>query len=205
MINLLYICLIAAIYFSKGSVENYDNKLYRRILVITIIGLLIDIIQYCAIKYGFLNFCILVFNKLFLVYINIWTFLFTCYVFNIGNKDFKYKDGFLYRFTRFSFITFIVLGLLLPIHYYHNNQIIYSYGLAANVTYFAGFFYSAIMIIVMIFNYRSVDSASKKKYVPMFLFLLLGFLEAIVQIIRPDMLLLSSLETFVTILTYFFI
>lgn len=205
MINLLYICLIAAIYFSKESVENYDNKLYRRILVITIIGLLIDIIQYCAIKYGFPNFCILVFNKLFLVYINIWTFLFTCYVFNIGNKDFKYKDGFLYRFTRFSFITFIVLGLLLPIHYYHNNQIIYSYGLAANVTYFAGFFYSAIMIIVMIFNYRSVDSASKKKYVPMFLFLLLGFLEAIVQIIRPDILLLSSLETFVTILTFFFI
>ncbi len=205
LISLLYTCLISAIYFSKKSVENYDNKIYRIILLITIIGLLIDIAQYCAIKYEISDAVIMFFNKMFLVYINSWTFLFTNYVFNIGKSDLEYKKHALYKFTLISFYVLVFLGLVLPIHYYHRDGIIYSYGMAANVTYFAGLFYSSIMIIVMILNYKKVDDDAKKKYVPMLLFLLLGFLEAITQLLRPEMLLLSALEAFVTILTYFFI
>ena len=205
LISLLYTCLISAIYFSKKSVENYDNKIYRKILLTTIVGLLIDTAQFCAIKYELPDIVIMIFNKLFLVYINVWTFLFTNYVFNIGKSDLEYKKHSLFKFTTVSFYILVLLGLVLPIHYYHQDGIIYSYGMAANVTYFAGLFYSTIMIIVMMLNYKNVDSDAKKKYVPMLLFLLLGFLEAVTQLIRPEMLLLSALEAFVTIMTYFFI
>ena len=205
LISLIYVCLISAIYFSKETVENYDNKIYRKILISTIVGLIIDILQYYAIKEGFPDLVISIFNKMFLVYINVWTFLFTNYVFNVGINDSKYKKNGLYRFTSSAFVLFIIAVVILPIHYFHENNIIYSYGMAANVTYFAGLFYSTIMVIVMLRNYNRLDISSKKKYVPIFLFLLLGFLEAVVQILRPEILLLSSLEAFVTILTYFFI
>ncbi len=205
LISLVYTGLISTIYFSKKTIENYDNKIYRKILVVTVVGLIIDIIQYYSIKLGFSDTIIETFNKLFLVYINVWTFLFTNYVFNIGINDAKYKKSSLYKFTRFAFCVFIILGLILPINYYHEGNIIYSYGIAANVTYFAGLFYGTIMVIVMMLNYKKIDDVSKRKFVPMLLFLLLGFLEAVVQIMKPELLLLSSLEAFVTILTYFFI
>ncbi len=205
LISLLYTGVISTIYFSKKTIENYDNKIYRKILVVTVVGLIIDIIQYYSIKLGFSDTIIETFNKLFLVYINVWTFLFTNYVFNIGINDAKYKKSSLYKFTRFAFCVFIILGLILPINYYHEGNIIYSYGIAANVTYFAGLFYGTIMVIVMMLNYKKIDDVSKRKFVPMLLFLLLGFLEAVVQIMKPELLLLSSLEAFVTILTYFFI
>ena len=205
IMSLIYTSLISAIYFSKKSVENIDNKIYRKILITTIIGLLIDIAQYCFIKYSLPDLSITILNKLFLVYINVWTFLFTNFVFNIGNNKSDYKKSVLYKITLSAFIIFVILGVVLPIHYYHSDKIIYSYGIAANVTYLAGLFYSTIMFIAMIKNYKKVDESSKRKYVPMFLFLLLGFVEAIIQIARPEVLLLSSLESFVTMLTYFFI
>ena len=205
IMSLIYTSLISAIYFSKKSVENIDNKIYRKILITTIIGLLIDIAQYCFIKYSLPDLSITILNKLFLVYINVWTFLFTNFVFNIGNNESDYKKSVLYKITLGAFIIFVILGVVLPIHYYHSDKIIYSYGIAANVTYLAGLFYSTIMFIAMIKNYKKVDESSKRKYVPMFLFLLLGFVEAIIQIARPEVLLLSSLESFVTMLTYFFI
>ena len=43
--SLVYIILIAIVYFSKQHLDNYDNKLYSIIIVVNILGLIIDIIQ----------------------------------------------------------------------------------------------------------------------------------------------------------------
>ena len=74
IISLIYVCLIAIIYMSKEKVNNRDNTIYQKLLFINIIGIIIDIIQYLVIYYYFPRFVVLIINRLFLVYINIWTF-----------------------------------------------------------------------------------------------------------------------------------
>lgn len=206
IVSLTYLLLISLVYFKKKKVDNIDNKFYKKILIINMLGLIIDICQLLFIKYNVDDFVILITNKLFLVYINVWTLLFALFVVNaIKSNDDKFNSA-LSKILKVGFLIFIILALILPIHY-NNDTIngIYSYGLAANVTYGAGLFYSIIMFLSLIHNFGKLDNKHRRKYFPLFSFLLLGGIEAIVQIKYPTLLLLSPLETFVTILTYFFI
>ena len=203
--SLIYITLIAVVYFIKRKLETEDNKIYKWIIIVNIIGIVIDISQSLLISNYASNEIILRVNKLFLVYINVWTCLFTRYVISIGLKKEKYNvNEILWRITEISFLIFTVLSIILPIYYHYDISMgMYSYGPGANVTYIAGALYMLIMFISLIYNYNKIDVTKKKKYIPLFFFLVLGLIEAVIQNANPTMLLLSPLETFVTILMYF--
>ena len=49
MVSLLYLLLIASIYYVKGAVDNFDTRMYKKIIVVNILGLIIDILQYIVI------------------------------------------------------------------------------------------------------------------------------------------------------------
>ena len=203
--SLIYITLIAVVYFIKRKLETEDNKIYKWIIIVNIIGIVIDISQSLLISNYASNEIILRVNKLFLVYLNVWTCLFTRYVISIGLKKEKYNvNEILWRITEISFLIFTVLSIILPIYYHYDISMgMYSYGPGANVTYIAGALYMLIMFISLIYNYNKIDVTKKKKYIPLFFFLVLGLIEAVIQNANPTMLLLSPLETFVTILMYF--
>ena len=74
--SLVYLVLIAVIYFSKKRLDNYDNKLYSIILIVNIFGLVLDICQSLVIKYNYPDTIIHILTKSFLLYITVWTFLF---------------------------------------------------------------------------------------------------------------------------------
>ena len=75
--SLFYLIVISVIYFTKERVKNYDNKLYSTIILVNIIGIIIDILQFYLIKYNVPDIYILVVGKIFLIYILLWTFLIT--------------------------------------------------------------------------------------------------------------------------------
>ena len=207
IVSLVYILLIGIIYFAKESLNNNDNRIYKKIIITNIIGLLIDISQFYCIRLGVNDTIILIINKMFLIYINVWTYIFTSYVLSIGIKEgASQKSNSLLHISRIGFFTFVALAIVLPIYYHYDvNEGMYSYGLGANVTYAAGLFYSTMMSIGMIRNRKKISKNDAKKYTPLIFFLIFGFLEAVVQIKYPTLTLLSPFETFITILTYFFI
>ena len=49
IVSLLYLILISGIYFFKGSVENFETRMYKKILIVNIFGLIVDIMQYFVI------------------------------------------------------------------------------------------------------------------------------------------------------------
>ena len=204
-VSLVYLLLIATIYFTKNKIDNYDTKFYKNIIIVNIIGLLIDITQGLLIINHCSDFLIMMFNKLFLVYINVWTFLFAIYVLSIKSDENNKTNDVLKKIVIVGFLVFILSALALPIYYYYDGTKMYSYGIAATITYGAGLFYSTIMLVSMVINYPKVSKNIRRKYVPLLIFLGLGFVEAVIQIMYPEALLLSPLETLVTILTYFFI
>ena len=204
ILSFFYLITIAAIYFSKEKIENVDNRIYKVIISVNIVGLLLDGVQYIAISHEFPEIFITILNKMFLAYIILWTHLFTRYVLSIGNITNNRMVDFLRLLNKVFMIAFIAIALVLDVHYESTNGI-YSYGPAVNFIYFAGSTYMGLMIFALINNYRLIDSKDKKKFIPLFIFVGLGAVEASVQVMHPELVLLSPLETFVTVLTYFFI
>ena len=84
--SLFYLIVISVIYFTKERIKNYDNKLYTTIILVNIIGMIIDILQFYLIKSNMPDVYILTLGKIFLIYILLWTFLFSSYILNISDK-----------------------------------------------------------------------------------------------------------------------
>ena len=200
--SLIYILLMSFIYFSKQRVDNYDNKLYSVILFVNIIGLILDIVQCLIIKYEFNTIIIHFVAKLFLIYIVIWTYIFCCYIISLS-KESKLKEK-LISLKYVPFVLGILGALILPIEFYHENNMMYTYGFSVNLIYIIVCLFILLMIISCVYN-LILDKKELKKYVPLLIFLLAGTVTLITQYINPAILLTSPCETIVTILTYFYI
>lgn len=200
--SLIYIILIAIIYFSKGRVDNYDNKFYSIIILINIIGVAIDIIQSLFIRFEVNDIMINFISKLFLIYIVIWTFLFCSYILSLSTK--KLQNNILKKIRYIPLIFGVVGTFIFPINYYHDGSNMYTYGTSVNLIYGIVCLYIIIMIISCFSNLYN-NKKYIKKYIPLLIFLLTGTVTLITQYINPSILLTSPCETLVTILTYFFI
>ncbi len=205
LVTLLYLLLIAGIYFSKKKIDSRDNRLYKAIIITSIIGICIDIVQAVLIKNYQSDTVIFIFNKLFLVYINVWTWIFTEYALNIGNLNNK-TTKVLSLLSRIGLVVFTILSFVLQINYFYDGiDKMYSYGPAAKVVYASGTYFCIIMILSIVINHKKVSVKEKSKYFPLATFLLLTGGEVLIQYFHPEALLISPLEAFITILTYFFI
>ena len=200
--SLVYIILIAIVYFSKQHLDNYDNKLYSIIIVVNILGLIIDIIQSLVIRYNYPNIIINIFIKAFLIYIVIWTFLFCSYIMNLSNKS-RVKS-ILNKIKYLLLIIGCLSVILLPTNYFHVGSRMYSYGYSVNMINFVVSAYILVMIISSLYNLFK-DKREIKKYIPLLIFILTGITSSVIQYFNPAILLTSPCETVVTILTFFFI
>ncbi len=204
--SLFYLIVISVIYFTKERIKNYDNKLYTTIILVNIIGMIIDILQFYLIKSNMPDVYILTLGKIFLIYILLWTFLFSSYILNISDKT-KINNKLNNKLNIIKY-TLLIIGIMLvtilPISYYHNGYQMYTKGLAVNVTYIIVFLFIILMLMSCVENLK-INKNHYKKYIPLLLFLLCGTIVSIVQYINPSILLTSPCEAFITILTYFFI
>ena len=73
LVSFLYIFLISIIYFSKNRVDNLENRIYSRLIVSNLIGLIFDISSIYTIKhmneYPVLNTVI---TRCYLLYLLYW-------------------------------------------------------------------------------------------------------------------------------------
>ncbi len=202
ILSLIYMILISAIYLGKETIQNSENKIYKKIVYINVAGLVIDIIQYFSIKFGVSKVIIFTMAKLFLLYINVWTFAFSYYVVSINNRHSKKLKVLL---TVLLFIVAII-SMILPINYYFDGKNkMYTYGAATEFMFLAGQAYMTICIISIILDLVVNKNKKLRQYTPFLFFIFGGIFEMIVQKTNPTLIIVSSVETFITILMYFFI
>ena len=200
--SLVYLVLIAVIYFSKKRLDNYDNKLYSIILIINIFGLVLDICQSLVIKYNYPDTIIHILTKSFLVYITVWTFLFGSYILSLSKKT-KIND--VLQKVKYLVLFVGVLGsIILPIDYFHEGNKMYTYGYSVKLIYFIVCTYMVMMIFSCLYNLIK-NKKEIKKYIPLLIFVITGIISTSIQYVNPSILLTSPCETIVTILTFFFI
>ncbi len=201
-VSLIYILLISFVYFTKKRIENYDNKIYSAILLITIFGIVLDISQLILIRLYMPSLIIKIIGKIFLVYILCWTCMFCSYILSLSSES---KLNRILSKLRFVILYCGISGVLaLPLEYYHSESQIYTYGLSTKVVYAGVCSYIVVMVVSCVIN---IIHNKKKinKYVPLILFLATGTASTILQFYNPSFLLTSPCEVFVTILTYFYI
>lgn len=204
MCSFFYSLLLIIVYFRKKRLDTLENRIYGWTIIVNFIGIILAITSYIAIiYYNQIPITNMIISKALIVYYLTYIWLLTFYIYVISKKvnydnvhtDFK-------KVINFGFIVYIILALtiiILPL-YFKNDTSVYSYGPSANVTYFV----SAIAIIYWLFIlFKNFKEIKTKKYAPIIAFIGIGGLVMVIQKMFPGVLLMTSMETFVTFLMFF--
>lgn len=204
MCSFFYSLLLIIVYFQKKRLDTLENRIYGWTIIVNFIGIILAITSYITIiYYNQIPITNMIISKALIVYYLTYIWLLTFYIYVISKKvnydnvhtDFK-------KVINFGFIVYIILALtiiILPL-YFKNDTSVYSYGPSANVTYFV----SAIAIIYWLFIlFKNFKEIKTKKYAPIIAFIGIGGLVMVIQKMFPGVLLMTSMETFVTFLMFF--
>ena len=108
--SFIIILIFLYMFFSKKRVNNVETKIYSYILVLTSIGLLLEIITWLLFVYGiniesiFYKFL----SKITSSYYMLWSGLFVLYIMNICGMDNKKQK----KFKIISLITFLLILII---------------------------------------------------------------------------------------------
>lgn len=199
MCSFFFVLLLTIVFFTKKALPTLENKIYSLIVLTSLFGTMIGIPCYFFMKdyqiFGQLN---LVTSKAYLVYLVTWITLFTLYIIVISFKNISGKK--LIPIFKLIYVVLNVCVCILPLYYESNNGVVYSYGPSTNFMYLV----SLVAIIVILFcTIINVKRLKEKKFLPIFVFIAIGTIVMIIQKLNPGLLLITSMEAFITFLMYF--
>lgn len=198
--QLIYTFLLSIVFFSKERINKKENNIYSYLLIETVALLSFGIILYFMMKSSSYTMKMIM-NKLYLFFNLLWTYLFTLYILSTlySEKLFNSKSSTI-RNILIGFFQFILI-MVLPLNFTINdNGAMFAYGISTIVTYFLSFIYVIILIYVLL---SKIKFAKQSKYIPLYLFLVLGTFCTIIQAINPALFLVVPLEALLTAVMYF--
>lgn len=206
IISLIYNLLVLICFFSKRRVDTLENKIYGLLLKINFFNIIFALLSFLTIinksSMPFMNNLI---SKTLLVFFALWTFIFTIYIYVISyskkyNKNFDKKYN-LFKKVMIGIFSVVVLCIYaLPLYYFGENGVAYSYGPSANVVYV---FTTLLIISWIIMSFSNYKNIRNKKYLPVLIFIILVIIVVIIQKSNPALLLITAMETFITVIMYF--
>jgi len=201
-----FLIILLFVYLLKERINSPENKIFKSIMIVNVIGIVIEICCFISVsnidKIPTIN-CIV--TKLLLIYYLTYILLFTAYVFVISynSHDTMKTQKYNKVVTVFCLLYFIINSIfinILPMYYYNDNNMVYSYGPSVDHMFFVYAFLIVLWLICMFKNYKNLRH---KKYLPLFVFIILGTVVGIVQKYNPSLLLMTWCDTIVTFLMYF--
>lgn len=205
-VSLLYSILLAIVYFSKKRITSFENQIYSKLVIINIFGLILELLcSYLVYKYGanpLYDILCVICNRLFIVYLLSWEFLFTLYTFYISfnHKNSRINKKQILTITAVFYLILLPLAILLPLDYVYDGTYVYSYGPATNLLVIMGGIFILFDIFCVSKNFKNIKT---KKYFPVYLLIILLTGAIVIRIINPGIVLINSTFAFVTFLMYF--
>ena len=206
--SFFYSVLLTIMFFSKKRIQTLENKIYSYLIISNLVGVVLGVSCYTSIlhrdAFPILNDFI---SKALLIYYLTWISFFTAYTFVISyskkESDKESKEKYFKNIFNILTVIYIVIAILvfiLPLNYFSKSTIAYSFGPSANLLYILIPVYICICLIEMFKNFKEIKN---KKNLPLFAFIIIGTVVMIIQKLNPGLLLMTSMETFVTFLMYF--
>lgn len=203
--SLFFIIVIMISYFSKERNNSSETKIFTKLLIISFCSLLSEL--YIVILPKSMDFFPFVFAlKLLLIFCLLWITYFMEYVFIITRNnedkvliDYKKKYNKIYKiFWTISFLLMFIV-VMLPINYYDNNNIRYSYGPSVDLIFSLVGVYTVIMSLYIIKNYKSLKN---RGYLPIIALVILLMITGLIQSNNPGILLANTCFALITSLMY---
>ena len=196
--SLFFLVIIFIVFSSKENIKSVQLKIFSRMLILTIIGLTIDIIGYFSFHIlGIDNVINQFISRLYIVFYFLWGLGFTYYIILISfNLDYGNK------IAKISKIIGWVVGLIifcLPIKIYSDETSIFTYGLSVNINYICSLIFIIIMLYCLIKNLKQII---KKEYIPLLVYIGLGTVFIIVQHINPKLTLMLFFQSIIIFIMY---
>lgn len=207
LISFFEIVMLSIVYFSKRRIVNFENKIYEKIIIVNLIGQVLHLLSFITISFmDVVPIINLIVTKSYIVYLYSWLLLNVFYIFAISlfDEDKQKYNNNVIKIYYYIFVALIVIGIIViafsEVISFNENGKMYTYGWGVNFIYNVSPIFVIISLFVMFthFNIKKI-----KKYIPMFLYLVGGIAVMYVQKNNPEILLITSVETFITILMYF--
>lgn len=198
--SMVYILVIVLKFFLSKKINNYETKIYKYLLLTVFCQSVIGFSLFISMYFNY-DYISIILNKLYLISMTFWIILFSIYLIRVSEKNnivFNNTKKILLLIELMAIIMILVLPSELIRN--DNDKIMYSIGPAVNVVYIV----SVIGIITfLIFIFKNRKNIKDKRYIPVFMFIIIGTIAMIVQNINPDLFLITPLESFIVFLMYF--
>ena len=191
------------VFFSKKRLRQTEDELYKSFLLANMFMSLSGLILGVAVSPSFNHDEILIgiLNKVYLINLMLWILILTFYIFYISLKK---KDNINKYFRILKIVITIcnILVIILPIEVQIDaSGGATSTGLSIIFTYSVFALGFITQIICLFSNYKNIKN---KKYIPLYLLILLGSLVLIIQIINPSLnYLINPALIFIAFIMYY--
>ncbi len=202
----IFILLLLAVFLSKDVIPSKENQYFKYLAILNLIGYMIEISLQVFIRVlGKEQILSKVFAELYLLYMFIWFGIFSIYTFIVCmNKDKEEKYNKHYKMIRNSNIIFSLLGsiiiVILPTNIYCDADKMYSFGPSVEVLKFFLGLYIITWVLLLLHNIKKIK---EKKYVPIFLVIMMLGLNAVIQTLEPSVLIATMIGTFICYTMFF--
>ena len=191
--------LFIVVYFSKARKISAETKIYKVLLISNMIGIVLQLCcDFISYKYVEYNLICRIIQKSLLLYFVFWVLYFFSYVLLLTIKNTKKLN----IINKIIFIITSIIIIILPYNIHRDiiNKVFYGYGLSSDVVYIYSAFYTFISILLIIFKNKKIGL---KKIIPIYVFILSGFLSMIIQMLNSHLLIPVIVESFICYLMYF--
>ena len=200
---LIYMILLLFIYFNKKRFKSEENKIYTFLMLTSLTELLLELIlDYVGPMYETIPLISYLIARLYCIFLQLWITALCLYIVIITlnmNKLEKYKKNIKYIFS-IILLVFSFLIFKLPINFYYNGEINYTYGPSVNIVYISSMIFTFVGIICLFCSKKNIKD---KRFLPLMMFIIVGGLCSYLQYKNPGLLLAVPVHAFITFLMYF--
>lgn len=201
--SLVYSILVMAVFFAKPRLNSHETNFYKKILNANLANLILELGCFFTIANASkMPLLAAVVSRLFLFSLLIWNIYFTLYVFHVSFVE-KKKRKLLNYMVNLELVLYIIATLVVsfsPLHYYYENNVMYSYGFGAD---FVTLIYSLNLILALIAAIKNYKKIAVKKLLPLFALVFLIGVCILIRTIEPGLNILSCIMAFITLFMYF--
>ena len=206
-VGAIFVFMLFTVFFTKEHIKFKENQYFKYLILINAFEYLIEIPLQLFVRFVDKETFVrdLLFPKLYLISIFTWFSIFSIYTFIIclnKNDEKKYEKKFSIIRNINLLVWFIGTSLLaiLPFEKFHEADKMYIYGPAVDIL---KIFLGIYMIIWIYLLLKNIKNLKDKKYVPIFLIIVLLILNVIIQTIDPSILIASMVGTLICYTMYF--
>lgn len=176
--GIVFLTFLMAVYFTKKNMPNIENKIYKNILVLSLLITVSDLLFWLSCYYmkDYL-FTVQLTGRIYLVFLIMWLVFLTYYIVVVTNNKTEFVKKHLIKNNRMSIwpiiamIVFNIIQFFLPLEY--------EFGEGGIVLYAIGDVYFYVVILVVIFGFIGLiamitgrKNINMKKSVPLIFFVI---------------------------------